>query len=485
MNRRKFLEKMAMAGIVFPLKLKGMMFNKKVSELVNFISGKPTKQYAMNKYKDIPSTWSIAPQEMSFKLVEGLSTRGSKTKIWSFAKNTFAPPIILEQHKNTKIYCKNSLKGEDFSIHWHGLRIPNAMDGVAGITQPSIRYQQVFEYSFNSPDAGTFWYHPHTNSGEQLGRGLVAPLIVKEAKPYPVDDDQIIFIKDWKLDRTGELTSGFDNRMEMMHDGRLGNLITVNGAYRPEIGLKPNSRNRLRIINASNARINALAFPSSFKVYVIAKDSHSVVPIPYQVQWIGPGMRLDLVVDVPSRVGNYEVTDVAYEKFNLFRIKVRGKAVRNKTLAKKPIALAKNPLKEPNLSKAKKLNLALTGGAMSASMLRGMRSNLAWELNGEAMGERDHSQKPLFSMHLNKNYLINLSNKTAFIHPIHLHGHSFKVLSFNGRKLKRPYFSDTVLLSRDETAEVALLADNPGKWMIHCHIIEHMAGGMMGVVEVG
>jgi len=106
-----------------------------------------------------------------------------------------------------------------------------------------------------------------------------------------------------------------------------------------------------------------------------------------------------------------------------------------------------------------------------------------WAINGKVPDEI-YREPPLLSAARGSSQIVELVNRTAFEHPIHLHGHSFRVIKRNGRNEPHQPFRDTVLLGVDETIEIAFVADNPGSWMLHCHVLEHQGSGMMGVVEV-
>ena len=111
---------------------------------------------------------------------------------------------------------------------------------------------------------------------------------------------------------------------------------------------------------------------------------------------------------------------------------------------------------------------------------------LIWAVNGKAYPHMtpDNLGEPMLSMKQGKTYILTWTNNTAFDHPIHLHGHSFHLLSRNGDKLDTPIIMDTVLIQPDQSVEVAFVADNLGKWALHCHVLEHAEAGMMGYVEV-
>jgi len=135
----------------------------------------------------------------------------------------------VRQGETVRVRLENDLP-QPTTIHWHGIRIDNAMDGVAGLTQPAVEPGGSFDYAFKVPDAGTFWYHPHNLSWEQVARGLYGPLIVDEPDPPEVDQDIALVFDDWRLDETGQIhEASFAAMMDWSHAGRLGNVLTING----------------------------------------------------------------------------------------------------------------------------------------------------------------------------------------------------------------------------------------------------------------
>src|SRR5262249_60014467 len=145
-----------------------------------------------------------------------------------------------------RIVVENELE-QDTTVHWHGIRLPIAMDGVPGLTQPPIQPGASFTYEFTPSDAGTFWYHPHANSLQQLGRGMAGALIVEEPDSVPVDRDMLWMLSDWRLTSGAQIASGFGNAMEAGMSGRVGNTVTINGAVSDEIPVRAGERVRLRL----------------------------------------------------------------------------------------------------------------------------------------------------------------------------------------------------------------------------------------------
>src|SRR5215471_1582813 len=120
------------------------------------------------------------------------------TEVWCYGGRIPGPEIRVRQGEPIRIIVENKLE-QDTTVHCHGIRLPIAMDGVPGLTQPPIRPGESFTYLFTPPDAGTFWYHPHADTLQQLGRGLAGALIVEECEPAAVDRDLPWFIEDWRL----------------------------------------------------------------------------------------------------------------------------------------------------------------------------------------------------------------------------------------------------------------------------------------------
>src|SRR5439155_18507772 len=194
-----------------------------------------------------------------------------ETAVWAYDGIVPGPELRVRQGEPVRITVVNKLD-EDTTVHWHGIRLPNAMDGVPGLTQKPIRSGESFVYEFTPPDAGTFWYHPHQDTLQQLGRGLAGALIVEEAEPVPgIDRDLLWLIEDWRLDDKGRIAGGFGNRMEAGMSGRIGNTVTINGRVPGRVSVRAGERVRLRVVNAALARIASLRFKGHQPI-VVAYD---------------------------------------------------------------------------------------------------------------------------------------------------------------------------------------------------------------------
>jgi FtsP/CotA-like multicopper oxidase with cupredoxin domain len=431
-----------------------------------------------------------------------------ETPAWCYNETVPGPEIRVRQGERLRITVENGL-AEETTVHWHGLRVPNAMDGVPHLNQPPIAPGGTFVYEFDAVDAGTFWYHPHQRSFEQVGRGLYGPLIVEEPEPPKVDRELVWVLDDWRLTKSAEISNDFGNGHDMSHNGRIGNTVTINGRVPDARPVRSGERIRLRLINAANARIFSLDFQGHTPT-VIALDGQPVTPHAPMggLVVLGPAMRADIILDMMGEPGSrvsvidrfyrdleYRLVDLAY-----------GETAFRDTMPDWPIVLPANPLREPNVAAALRHEVIFNGGmmggmvmaemggsmgegtsrGMGGGMMRGMmgmmHGNGIWFVNGKAA--EGHVLDPMLTLERDGSHVIAMTNATAWHHPIHLHGHSFRVISRNGEPTPHREWQDTVLMAPREKVEIAFVADNPGDWMFHCHILEHQAGGMMGVIRV-
>lgn len=360
--------------------------------------------------------------------------------------------------------------GAPSALHWHGIRIDNAMDGVPGMTQVAVPDGGRFDYAFDLPDAGTFWYHSHSRSWEQVEQGLYGALIVEERTPPAVDHDVTVMLDDWRLTESGALAGGFGNRHDFAHAGRLGNWA----AAEPSVTtVRRGDRLRLRLINAATARVFPVRI-GGVTGKVVALDGMPL-PAPRALGELvlAPAQRVDVIADVtdaddtgmvrfdfPTRDGPFE----------LGRIAVAGETpvpIGGPILTLPPARVA-----SPG-APAQSLTLTMQGGAM------GGRHGGAdiWAFNGVS----GLSDAPFATFRRGETARIRLVNDTRWPHGIHLHGHHFHELAPDGTPGD---LRDTTLLQRGESRDILCVFDNPGRWLLHCHMLGHQAAGMKTWVEV-
>lgn len=421
------------------------------------------------------------------------------TPVWSYDGEVPGPVLRYRQGERLRILVRNDLP-QATTVHWHGIRLPHAMDGVPHLTQPPIAPGGSFLYEFDLPDPGTYWYHPHLRSHEQVARGLYGALIVEEAAPPRVDRELVWVLSDWRLDPDATIREDFDRLFDSSHAGRLGNTVTVNGRFAADaaVTVRAGERLRLRLINAAAARIFALRFPGHAPL-VIATDGHAVTPHEAAPVVLGPGMRCDLVLDCLQPPGSrHTVVDEGSARADPAPVIALHYADAPALVRADagPVALPAARLPEPDTARAVRHVIEIQGGAMGRlreAELAGERlplqrlareHGIAWAVNGVAMKDHAAHHRPLLTLARGTHCLLVLRNDTAWPHPMHLHGHTFRVLARNGRPTPHREWRDTVLLEARETVEVAFVADNPGLWMLHCHILDHQQAGLMATLAV-
>lgn len=442
------------------------------------------------------------PSEDGFTILRAMNGSASllgpgepQTAIWAYEGMSPGPTLRVRRGDTVRVRLVNELD-QPTTIHWHGIRIDNAMDGVVGLTQAAVPPGGSFDYVFTVPDAGTFWYHTHNRSWEQMARGLYGLLVVDEIEPYGVDREIPIVFDDWRLTAGGEIEEeSLGSLHDWAHRGRLGNWLTVNGVSAPALQIAQGERLRLRLANVANARVLAFDFPGH-EPWLIAVDGHAVKPEKLAGSRIelAPAQRADLVMDAVLEPGTTaEIREVGngepYKAASLI-YSDKGNPIRNrdKTPAGLPVVFRREAL---DIANAVTVDLDMTGGAMGAmesavldGETLGMRELVAkrrvWAFNGIA-GDLD---KPLLEVGRGGTVAIRMTNNTRWSHAMHLHGHHFLATHRNGEEIAETVWHDTILMQPDETLTIAFLADNPGKWLLHCHMVEHMAGGMITWINV-
>lgn len=412
---------------------------------------------------------------------------GPVTPVWAYAGSVPGPELRVAQGSRVSRVFRNGLD-QGSSVHWHGIRIDNAMDGVAGLTQAAVEPGGSFDYDFTVPDAGTYWYHPHNRTFEQMARGLYGPLIVEEADPPEVDQDLTLMLDDWRLAEDGGIRNDFGNMHDLSHAGRIGNWVTVNGEPEWSMPVQGNARLRLRLINAANARIFRIGM-QGLNGWVVALDGQPLAaPVAADEVTLAPSQRADLIVDTDP--GANEALLYSIERgggYVVASFPIQGQ--RRVARLGKPPALPANPVISPEgQSPTRTVELHMSGGAMgrmSHAMLNGARTDIrdlveagmAWSFNGIA----GMPEAPLELVKMGDVLHVQIANDTRWPHAMHLHGHHFQEVLAGG---DYGPFRDTVLVQPDEKREIAFVADNPGSWLLHCHMLEHAASGMMTWIEV-
>ena len=414
--------------------------------------------------------------------------------------------LHLTQGQQTLIHVRNRLD-EVTTVHWHGLRGPNAQDGVPYLTQLPIGVGEDYTYDLRPKDAGTFWFHPHCNTLEQIARGLAGVVVVHEAVDPGYDADAVIQLRDFRLGKDGQFID-FTKPRNAARGGTLGTVTTANWQTDLQITAPAGGLLRLRLAATDVTRVFQLAVTGA-EARVIAADGHPV-PAPYEIArlptakdrdpvaapgtWpviLAPGQRTDLAIVMPAKGGvvTLHMALPGGASKTVARLMAMGPNLGRSVADIKP--LPANPLSNPDLATAQRLDFTIgwsPDGTAGSSGICGDTPYRFWSINrklwpGEGAPNPANPLAPLAELTFGKTYIFRMKNETKNDHPIHLHGMAFKLLSSNQRPLP-PHWTDTALLRADETVEVAFVADNPGDWVFHCHVIEHQKTGLAGLIRV-
>lgn len=434
---------------------------------------------------DTPSTvYALKAGESTIDM----QTARPPVRMWTYDDSLPGPLLRVRQGQEITVNLRNTLP-QPTTLHWHGVRLDNAKDGVGGLTETALEPGAERSIRFRAPDAGTFWYRPMTprHVAEQTARGLQGVLIVDEDVPYAAEDI-IIALTDSALDAEGQIRNSFNTAEDTGFAGRLGNVLLINGrGAATELNRPPGTRLRLRLLNMANARPLTVRF-DDMRATVIAANGQPVdAPFPPVRNSISlvPGGRVDVVADLPSEAGRTStVTAVLGNGFPLLSVTTTGEAIKDADL---PVAaLPQGNLPEAlDLGNARRFDLAVTGGLPipeSGKTAADAPPAIAdpervWFLNGMAWA--DAGKKPLFSVSKGTTVTLALENRTPFLQVLHLHGHHARLL----HKLDdgwEPYWLDSIPIPPQQTVRAAFLADNPGRWMIGSGILDRLGAGLAG-----
>jgi len=398
--------------------------------------------------------------------------RGGQT-VDGYGYNGRIPGPVLEARAGEPVEIRftNRLP-EPTTIHWHGLRVPAAMDGTDDV-QPLVQPGETFVYRFTPADAGTFWYHPHTNETEQLEKGLYGALIVRGPDEPVTDRERILVLDDLKLDKRGELArfGGFKER----HDGREGDVRLVNGRAEPELRMAAGQIERWRIINASSARYVRLSIGGR-PFRIIGTDGGLIEEPVTVIEALLPAAdRIDILVGPFEAGESLEVQALRYNRMTFGRRGTETFATVRVGRAAPSIAAIPSRLRQIPLLAALD---ATPNRTVKMSVGPSLRRGLDFLVNGE----RHHQDRPV---RVGELQVWDIVNTSLMDHPFHLHGFFFQVLSVNGEPPAFRSWEDVVNLPPRSTTRIAWMPDDrPGSWMYHCHIFEHHEAGMMGHFDV-
>ena len=413
----------------------------------------------------------VIPVELEAREIDWEFVPGTRTRAWGYNGQIPGPALEGQVGDVLEIRFTNRLP-EPTNVHWHGLRVPAAMDGTENV-QRSVAPGETFVYRFRLPDAGTFWYHPHTNETVQLEMGLYGPLIVRGADEPRLDAERMLVLDDIRLDKQGQVAP-FGSIVQH-HDGREGDTRLVNGKAEPVLEIAAGQVERWRVINSSSARYIRLSVGGKpFKL--LGTDGGLLeAPVTMTNVLLATADRVDIAVG-PFTQGEA----LAIEALQYLRTTIRKrKDERFATLRVGPprSSVARIPERLRSIAP-----LAPADATPNRTVTLGVRFNWRRLVDFVVNKEPHHHDKPVKAGELQ---IWDIVNATMMDHPFHLHGFFFQVLSVNGKPPAWRSWEDVVNVPPKATVRIAWLPDDrPGSWMYHCHILEHHASGMMGHFEV-
>ena len=419
---------------------------------------------------------------------------------WAYNGQVPGPTIRATQGERIRVVLENGLDVPT-TIHWHGVPLPNAMDGVPDVTQEPVPPGGSFNYEFDANVPGTYFYHSHV--GLQLDRGLLGSLVIDPAEPERLADREfLLLLDDWLPTSPDDAmaammatTPGMGGGMMgggMMGGGMAGTSSATEppyagylangrlGSHAESLSVTRGERVRFRVVNGSAATTHRVGLVGH-KLTVTHTDGQAVAPVEVDTLVIGMGERYDVVVRMDNS-GTWPLlagpADSAVPGIVLPVVY----AGERQTLA---------PLQvwPPSLNSGKRLAYSdlrpLNGPAVQASgrsipMTLSAGPNGAWTINGQAYPNAD----PIH-VRLGERIRFQFRNLSMLRHPMHLHGHFFQLVDRSTGRVSGP-IKDTVIVEPMMGAvDVEWAADNPGRWLLHCHHAYHMEMGMVREVVVG
>lgn len=415
---------------------------------------------------------------------------------WTYNGQVPGPEIRVREGEIIRVVLKNFLP-EGTTIHWHGVPVPNAMDGVPEVTQKAVMPGETFVYEFEARPAGSYIYHSHVNY--QLDQGLYGPLVIEPSRQQGLyDREYTLMLEDWVMKDGGGVAStrrrppmgmmmrgmgrgmgglgpGAGPLLEPVYDG-----YAVNGRVYPEVEpllVNKGDRVKLRLLNPSSATIYNLRL-AGHALTITHVDANPIKPVETDVVRIGMGERYD-VEFVANNPGNWLLA-AREEGFGegMLRIPIKYQGVRRKEAVPptfhRGLRLA-TYWDFQALYPSDKSGSGSTNRFYPQTLSGGMHSPF-WTINGRVYPDSER-----LVVHKGERVRIGYWDHSMMPHPMHLHGHFFRVVN--------PYLpheqwilKDTIVVDPMQRVEIEFLADNHGNWFHHCHNLYHMEAGMANVV---
>lgn len=433
-------------------------------------------------------------------------------RIRMFGYNGEIPGSLLKVKQGDTIYVNvtNELDQET-TIHWHGIRLNNKFDGVPHSTQEPIMPGETFTYEIKFPDAGIYWYHPHVREDYQQELGLYGNILVSptdETYFNKVNREEFLFVDDINL-QDEDVFTYYSNKINHVLMGRFGNTFLINGNTNYTLNVIKGEVIRFFVTNPSNTRTFNISIPEA-QIKLIGSDGGSYEKEEFiNSVIVSPSERVTIEV-LFTNPGKYSLTHITpLSNYTLGEITVTNAPI-SKDYSGDFLSLKNNSFvnlevnglreysnKEPDVQINLGVKVPSVGhiehpsegnednieweDTMQLTNIRSSNETIKWTIIDEATGRSN--------MDINYNWKVGDKVKIRIFndpnsdhpmqHPIHFHGQRFVVLSKDGIPNDNLAWKDTVLVPKGSTIDILMDITNPGKWMTHCHIAEHLSSGMM------
>ncbi len=441
------------------------------------------------------------------------------------------PTLRFKEGDIARIHVRNEMK-EETSIHWHGILLPNLQDGVPYLTTPPILPETTYTYEFPIKHSGTYWYHSHTGLQEQ--RGVFGSIVIEPTVPSVKSDiDYVVVLSDWTDENPDEvlrtLKSGSDyyslkkGSMQSLYGAIRADAIRdvlnrswmrmppmdvsdvaydqflVNGKPSAELDVRPGQTVRLRVINASASSYFYLQYAGG-NMRVVSADGVDVEPVDMKRFLIAVAETYDMIIIVPD-IGAYEFRATAQDGSGYTSLFIgSGEQIAAPDIPKPNLykmhsgadsgmkgmthgaGMMKMPMNERPMPPYDKLRSPVSTVLSDKHPVREIRLELTgdmeryvWSINGKVLSEAD-----MIRIKKGENVRFIMVNKTMMHHPMHLHGHFFRVVNKHGDYSPLKHTTDVPPLGE---RIIEFYADEEKDWFFHCHVLYHLKAGMARIVH--